>query len=67
MQEPKKVIKVIKAFWKHEGSIIDEQRYTMLEHGDLVLVQLDKAPAGGAKIYRLGTSFPASRDQISRI
>jgi hypothetical protein len=67
MKEPKKVTKVIKAFEKLEGSIIDEQEYNILDYGDLILVQLDKAPAGGAKIYRLGTSFPASRDQISWI
>jgi hypothetical protein len=43
MKEPKKVIKVIKAFEKLEGSIIDEQQYNILEYGNLVLVHLDKA------------------------
>jgi hypothetical protein len=31
MKEPGKVIKVIKAFEKLEGAIIDEQQYNMLE------------------------------------
>jgi hypothetical protein len=43
MKEPKKVIKVIKAFEKLEGSIIDEQEYNILEYGDLVVVRLDEA------------------------
>jgi hypothetical protein len=43
MKEPKKEIRVIKAFGKLEGSIFDEQQYNMLEYGDLILVQLDQA------------------------
>ena len=42
MKEPKKVIKITKAFERLEGSIIDEQEYNILDCGDLVLVQLDK-------------------------